>query len=149
MDIFGEGTVIVPQAEKDKVYTVFSPVSVTIPRKTKKDRIVYLNLNTYRNLHYIINNQAKGIYKELMETQISKLPKFNKIALLFELHKGSKRKIDRHNICSIVQKFFCDALVELGKLDDDDDRFIISEKYITGDFSKGKPSVTIHIKEVE
>ncbi len=35
------------------------PLSVVIPRKTKEDKKIMLNLNTFRNLHYMTMNQAK------------------------------------------------------------------------------------------
>jgi len=140
---------IYPNASPDMKYCLTSPIMVLIPRKRKADQRVYLNINTYRNLHFQVNNNAKIIYKQLMTTQIESLPVFGKIKLLFVLHKGSRRKTDRHNICSIVQKFFCDALVELGKLQDDNDDFIISEKYEAGEVIKGGACCKIYIKEVE
>lgn len=43
------------------------PVFIMIPRKTKADRKISINLNTYRNTHYVINNQLKHLYKESLE----------------------------------------------------------------------------------
>lgn len=128
-------------------YHLISPLSVDVPRK-KGARKIYLNLNSYRNLHYIVNNQAKTIYKELMESQIKELPLLDKVSMTFILHKSSNRKIDRHNICSVVQKYFCDALVELGKMKDDDDRFIESETYKTGTIEKNNGYCEIIIETV-
>ena len=121
-----------------------SPISVMVSKKKK----IALNLNIYRNLHYLVNNKAKKEYKSLMAHQIHQLPKFKKIKLEFILHKNSKRKLDRHNVNSIVEKFFADALVEYGKLIDDNDLFIESEKFSTGDNVKGTPYCDIIITAI-
>lgn len=121
----------------NKTYTLTSPLYVDLPRK-KGDKRIYFNLNTYRNLHYIVNNQAKIAYKDLMKEQIDKLPKLNRISLEFVLHKSSNRKIDRHNICTVIEKYFMDALQEENKIDGDDDKFIIQEVYKTGETIKNR-----------
>lgn len=117
----------------DEHYILLSPLCIDLPRKKPPYyKRIYLNLNTYRNLHYLINNQLKIAYKEFMKVQIDKLPKLNKISLEFILHKSSNRKIDRHNICTVIEKYLMDALQEEKKIDGDDDRYIVKEIYITG-----------------
>lgn len=128
------------------MYKLISPLFIEIPRKTKKDRKVYINLNTYRNLHYIVNNQAKQIYKEQMQEQINKLPRFDKINVYFKLYKNSKRKSDKDNIISITKKYFFDALVELGKIEDDNDNFIKSEITMPTELDAGNGRVEIFIE---
>jgi hypothetical protein len=81
-----------------------SPLSVVLERKTKEDRKVQLNLNTYRNLHYITNNKVKEVYCGLMESQLKGKVLKTPISLQFVLHKASKRKTDRANILSIVER---------------------------------------------
>ena len=124
-----------------------SPSSVLLPRKTKADKKVYLNLNVYRNLHYISNNKAKEIYNEKMSAQLSGLKLKTPIKLTFILHRGDKRKGDRSNPLSIVEKFFCDALVFHKCIPDDKDDFIYSTHYYTGEIDKGSPYVEILIEE--
>lgn len=126
-------------------HTVECPIYIIMERKTMKDKKYSLNLNTYRNLHYRVNNILKHKFKEEMEEQILKLPEFNQISLEFVLYKGSNRRIDRHNFCSVVQKFFCDSLVELGKLPDDTDKYIIDEKYVTGGVDPDNPRCEVNI----
>jgi len=130
-----------------KTHKIASPLYILMERKTKADKKYYLNLNSYRNLHYVVNNKLKVMYKELLKEQVSQLPSMSKISLELILWKGSKRKIDRSNVCCIVEKFFCDALVELGKLEDDNDDFIISTKYKTGGVDKNNGRVEIIITE--
>ena len=126
---------------------IISPIYIDISRETKKDKRIYLNLNVYRNLHYIVNNQAKHIYLETIKTQIEKLRFDNQIEIHFTLFEKSKRKVDRSNVLSIVEKFFCDSLVTCGCLDDDNDNFIKSTHYYSGGVDSKNPRVEILIKE--
>ena len=128
------------------MYTIICPLYVVFPRKTKKDKKCYINLNTFRNTKYIVNNLIKIRFKEALKDQIDKLPKLGKISLEFILFKNSNRKIDRSNICCIIEKFLCDSLVEYSKLEDDNDEFIISTTYTTGGVEKGngRCEVLIH-----
>jgi hypothetical protein len=146
-DLLPEYEAMISQKKvRQGTHVLISPIRVQVDKSSTKKVKIALNLNTYRNLHYILNNKAKVEYKRLMAPQISKLPKMNKVSFEFILHKNSKRRIDRHNVCSIVQKFFCDALVEMGKLKDDNDSFVVSEKYVTGDNVKGDGCCEIIIK---
>ena len=47
-----------------------TPYALVLPRKKGKDKRISINLNTYRNLHFQINNQCKRLYKELMREQL-------------------------------------------------------------------------------
>ena len=73
---------------------------------------------------------------------------FNKIELMFTMHRGDKRKVDRSNVLCIHEKFFCDALVELGYIEDDNDSFIGQTTYRTGEIDKINPGVAITITEI-
>lgn len=130
-----------------ETYTLRSPVYIILGKKTKNK--IPMNLNNYRNLHHHQSDDAKKQYKFVMTVQINRLPKMKKVSLLFVLHRGTRAKGDRHNVCSIVQKFFCDALVELGKLPSDTDEHVLWEKYETGDVSPKKPYCEIIINHIE
>jgi len=122
---------------------IISPVSVTLPRKTKKDKKIALNMNIYRNLNFMVNNQMKVIYHDLMQDQLGNLKLKTPIDLRFTLYKGQNRKSDRANVLSIVEKFFCDALVEFKCIPDDNDDFIRSTYYETGGVDRSDPRVEI------
>jgi len=126
---------------------IISPIYVILPRKTKKNKKIALNLNVYRNLCFQVNNQVKVIYNAEMFGQLSRLSFKNKIDLELVLYKPSKRKIDRSNILCIVEKFFCDALTRAGCITDDNDEHIRSTKYRTGGVDKDNPRVEIFITE--
>ncbi len=109
-----------------------------------KIRKNYINLNVYRNLHYQVNNQIKIAYKELVLSQIEGL-RFGRIRLNFVLYRGDRRRVDRSNILSIHEKYFCDALVESGCIEDDNDNFLESTHYYTGNVDKENPRVEVRI----
>lgn len=51
------------------------PRFVEIPRKTKKNKKFWIDLNTYINSHYRVRHEAKQIYIGLIEEELKKLPK--------------------------------------------------------------------------
>lgn len=131
-----------------KKFKFVSPLFVELPRKTKASKKIYLNLNVYRNLHYILNNQAKEVYCDLMSKQMMGL-KFNKqVEITFSLFSGRNGRVDRSNILSIVEKFFCDALVHHCCIPDDNDDFIIATHYLSGGYDKGNGRVEISVAMV-
>lgn len=128
---------------------IISPLFVDLPRKTKKDKRIYLNLNVYRNLNRFTNGDAKIIYCEDMEKQLKGLVLKTPVRITYVLFKGSKRKTDRANILSVVDKFFCDALVHWGCIFDDEDKFIFSTHYYTGGIDSENPRCEITIRSCE
>lgn len=88
-------------------------------------------------------------YKEAMREQINRLPKMKRIALTYVLYPGTARKCDLANVCSIHDKMFADALVELGKLPDDDYIHIPEVCYRFGIIDKANPRCSIRIYELD
>lgn len=126
-------------------FIVQSPLSIPLSKK----KSFTLNLNTYRNAHHFILNTAKIKYKEIVLSQIQQLPKFKKVSLIYTFYPNSKRHYDVANVCSIVDKFFCDALVELGHLPDDNYEYLPTVTYKMGCIDKDNPRVEIQIKELK
>lgn len=124
-----------------------SPLSVYLPRKTMPDKKMLLNFNVYRNIHHAVNGQLKIEYTRLMEEQLKGVKLKTPIHIGFVLYKSQNRKLDRSNILSIVEKFFCDALTHYGCIEDDNDEYIKSTKYTTGGVDRKNPRVEILIKE--
>lgn len=122
---------------------IIAPLSV----KQNKVKNFCLNLNVYRNSHYHTLNTVKKRYKEAVREQIKQLPVMAKITLVYTLYPKTKRLCDISNILSIHDKFFCDALVELGKLPDDDYRYLAEVSYRFGRVDRLNPRVEILIKE--
>lgn len=118
------------------------PLAVQIGKKKYR-----INLNNYRNWHYIVSNKIKQEYKRLIAPQLEGL-KFDKVELHFTLYKASKRKLDRANVLCISEKFASDALVECGVIEDDNDQFVKSTHYYTGGIDKENPRVILTIKPI-
>ena len=126
--------------------TIISPLAVYLPRKTMKDRKYILNLNNYRNWHYIVSNKVKEAYTNHVRWQLMGF-RYNNVSLIFKYFKGSKRKCDRANIYSIHEKYFCDALVTCGAIKDDSDEFIKQSIYLPVEYDRDHPRVEITINE--
>ena len=107
-----------------------------------------LNLNQYRNTHFRTLNTVKINYKLAMQSQIATGPKYNKIACIYTVYPPNKRLFDIGNVCCIHQKFFEDALVELGKLPDDNYNYIPTVIYQFGGIDTNNPRVEIEVIEL-
>ena len=120
------------------------------PLKILKSKLKYfiLNLNQFRNTHYRTLNNCKILYKEMMTPQILKSRKFKKVLCIYKVYAGSKRNFDIGNVCSIHQKFFEDAFVELGKLPDDNSEYIPLVIYLGCGISKENPRVEIEVLDL-
>ena len=94
-------------------------------------------------------NNAKKAYKAAMKDQIDSLPVFPAVEATFILYPGTKRLTDIGNVLSIHEKFFMDALVEAGKLEDDNYQFHRVSHYCIGYVDKVNPRVEIVLQEVE
>lgn len=121
--------------------TIISPLRV--PQSKKKDFI--LNLNNYRNTHFLVLNKAKVKYKEIIQPQIVSLPQYERIGLMLTLYPKTNRLTDVANVCSIHEKFFADALVEAGKLPDDSYIYLPETGYRFGEVDPINPRVEITI----
>ena len=119
-----------------------------MPRKTKPPKRYAVNLNSYRNWKFIVSNLIKREYKRLVSIAIPKEMepiRGKKVRLIFTLYKKTNRRIDRANVLAVTEKFFCDALVELGYLEDDNDDFIEESIYRSNGVDKENPRVECEI----
>lgn len=119
------------------MYILKLPLSVPVSKNKK----FILNINNYRNAHHHTLNKAKVEYKHLMTEQIEKLPRLYRILIRYYMYPGSSRRIDTANVCSIHDKFLSDAIVEAGKLEDDNYLFIPGTSYEIGSIDKDNPRV--------
>jgi hypothetical protein len=121
------------------------PLAVFLSRKTMPDKKCTINLNYYRNWKFFVSNQIKEVYKECLEDTLKNLRFKGKITLIFTLYWGSKRRVDRSNVLSIQEKFFCDALTFYGCIADDNDNYIEETRYRTGEIDRENPRVEVEI----
>lgn len=126
-------------------FRVVIPMYVNVSKKTK----AALNLNKYRNMHHQSSNNQKKEFKRLMSPQIKALPKMKKVHIHYIIYPKVKREFDIGNVASIVDKFFSDALVELGILDDDNYKFIPSTSQEFGEFTQEEPHVIAIISDLK
>ena len=117
-----------------------------VPQSKSKDFL--LNLNAYRNAHYMVLNKTKMEFKDVMREQIEKLPAMNKVRLTYVLFVSSNRRCDLTNMISVIDKYFEDALVELGKLPDDNFNYVPELVFRFGNVDPSNPRVEIYIEEL-
>lgn len=122
-----------------------SPLKV----KASKKKDWRLNLNEYRNTHFRTLNTCKVNYKQDMARQVLAGPGYNKVACIYTVYPKSKRSFDVGNVCCIHQKFFEDALVELGKLEDDNFHNIPLSIYAYGGIDAENPHVDVDVIELD
>ena len=125
-----------------------TPYSLTLPRKNSKDKKLSINLNTYRNLHFQVNNQCKKLYKELMQTQLEGLIIQTPVEVTYQVFKPSRRSLDKMNVVSIASKYFLDAVTEYGCWDDDNDDNVKTETILPTEHDKDNPGIEITIKTI-
>jgi len=123
------------------------PLSVAIPRKTKGDRIVTLNLNTFRNLHHMIANSAKREWVKVVADAVGYQTHLPEPPYLFTytVFPSSNRKFDLGNVLPAIQKYTDDALIELGWLKDDSYKHISAINYRFGTVDPENPRVELEI----
>jgi len=124
-------------------YTIFLPLAVKPSKKW-----FYVNLNNYRNEHPFLLNKAKIMYKEVIKRQVDLLPTYSIVRLTYTYFPRDRRQSDLGNVCSVHDKFFADALVEAGKLPDDNHKFIPEILFRFGSIDKNHPRVEVLIEEI-
>jgi hypothetical protein len=131
------------------MHIIHSPLKIILPRVRVKDKSFILNLNNYRNANHHILNQSKIMYKDLMRKQILALPEFIAVEAVFINYAATATIPDTNNVCSIHSKYFGDALVELGKLPDDNPTYWKMSKELFGGIDRINPRVTIILREAK
>jgi Holliday junction resolvase RusA-like endonuclease len=129
-------------------HKIISPLFVTLPRKTVKDKRIALNMNTYRNLHHRISNDAKKAYSEALREQLEGLDIQTPVEVTYKVFKASKRRLDKMNVISVVSKFLLDSITEYGCWEDDNDDYVKTETILPTELDRENPRVEINIKEI-
>jgi len=129
-------------------HKIISPLFVTLPRKTVKDKRIALNMNTYRNLHHRISNDAKKAYSDALREQLEGLSIQTPVEVTYKVYKGSKRRLDKMNVISVVSKFLLDSITEYGCWEDDNDDYVKKETIMPTELDRENPRVEIIIKEI-
>lgn len=106
------------------------------------------SLNTYRNAHHHILNQAKLEFGKQIQQKVFALPQMDKIKIHYEFFYIDKRVHDLDNSLSIIAKFVSDCLVNAGILKNDDYLHITQISASFGGIDKVNPHCQIIIEEV-
>lgn len=123
-------------------------VSVPIFVMVSKKRRFWLNLNQYRNAHHHTLDKAKKEFKHAVEPKLSLVPFSEKIRMSFLLYAPNNQRRDVSNVCSVVDKFFSDCLVEAGKLPDDNKDHLPMVAYGWGGIDRFDPRVDVVIERI-
>lgn len=128
------------------VTIIDSPLEIKLSAKKK----FILNLNNYRNMYFRTLNNSKIAYKKAMEEQIlDQIPvPLTKIAIQYKVFKGDRRRFDIGNVASVHQKYFEDAIVELGRLPDDRHENLPITFFSFGGAGSERPRVEITIYDL-
>lgn len=119
-----------------------SPIKIPVGKK-----YFNLNMNEYRNKHFRILSKAKNNHFDVIKHQVRKIkPVDEPIKITFVLWKEGGRKRDVSNVCSVVDKFVCDALVKLNKIPDDCHEFIPQVEYLYGGIDRKNPRCDVIIE---
>lgn len=114
----------------------------------RKPKNFALNLNVYRNTHFNKLNSSKIQFKSQIAPLLKGVTIKPPFIIRYTLYPKTRRKCDVANICSVVDKYFCDALVELGCIPDDNYDFLKGVSYEFGSVDKDNPRVEAHIQEI-
>ena len=117
-----------------------------------KNHWQWLNLNSFRNNHYQVNNKMKHRFSsDLMAAigdRVKECPE-PPVELIYTIYRRDRRKIDLGNIGAILDKFTSDALVYCKMLPDDNTDYIRAITYIDGGVDKQNPRATLEIRHWE
>lgn len=124
------------------------PLYVDLPRKTKKDKRVYINMNSYRNLHFLVNNQVKKMYLEAVREQLEGVVIQTPVEVTYKVYKKTARRLDKMNVVAITSKYLLDAITELGCWEDDNDEHVKTEVILPTELDRDNGRVEVTIKTI-
>lgn len=140
--------------ERNHIITLSLPLSVSIPRKKGNNKVFIANLNGFRNAHHFTLNKAKHLYHD--EVKKAYLYALNgpllivpPLACIFTVYPSTGRKFDISNVCSIIDKFSLDALVDLKVIPDDNYKIIRDVTYRFGEVDRNNPRCELKIFSIK
>ncbi len=117
-------------------------------RNVVKQKKIYLNMNTLLGRRGVYIGKIKEMFINDLSSQLSRVKIKCPIIIEYTLIKGTLKKKDRNNILSIVDKFFCDALIHYKCIADDNDSVILSTTF-NSQYKKNKfDKVIVKITEI-
>ena len=132
----------------ETIINLTCPLYVDLPRKTKKDKRVYINMNSYRNLHFLVNNQVKKMYLEAVRSQLEGLTIQTPVEITYKVYKKTARRLDKMNVVAITSKYLLDAITELGCWEDDNDDHVKTEIILPTELDRANSRVEVIIRSI-
>ena len=126
---------------------IYMPLFLVLAKYKTDGKKYYLNFNHYHNWDFHVRNNLKKKYQAHVMMLLPR-KEYYAVDLTFTLFPGDNRKRDRFNVLSIHDKFFCDALSNSGRIQDDNDDFIVESHYRSGPIDRENPRVEIKIKDM-
>ena len=118
---------------------------VELPKKTKKNVNVWLNMNRFMNLHHIMKNNAKKVFFEVMRDQLEGIKIDTPVNITYQLFSPDRRRRDKMNAIAVVSKFLLDAITHYGCWEDDNDDFVKTETILPTEYDKGNGRIEVVI----
>jgi len=101
-----------------------------------------INVNWYRNAHYQTSNKAKKKFKSMIIDQLDCFDPIKcKVKIRYTYYARANNCPDLDNFVGTVKKFFQDALVESGLIEDDNVNIIVGNSEWYGGIDRGNPRV--------
>ena len=121
-----------------------------LPRKTKADVKYRLNLNVYRNTQFMVLNQAKHLFAEIVKRELAGLEIIPTLRppLRLQITLWVARKCDLANVQAVVEKFFADAIVACQVIADDNCDIIQEGNYKFGGYDRINPRAVVRLEEI-
>jgi Holliday junction resolvase RusA-like endonuclease len=108
-----------------------------------------ISLTWYRNAHFRQSNNIKRKFKELVKGQIESFdPIGGPISIKFVYYAARNNSPDLDNFTSVSKKFFQDAIVELGFIDDDNVKYITKTSEEYGGIDRDNPRVMAYVRRI-
>ena len=122
----------------------------TKKNSNKTNKRFWFTLNNYRNWHYQTSNAVKAKFKKVVESQILALPDltalWGQVRFHYVYYAPDRKLRDLNNVVGVIDKFFGDALVELGRLEDDNLNFVPAYSCEFGSIDKYNPRMEVFIR---
>jgi hypothetical protein len=127
----------------DEITKFNVPLFIEVGVKKKKKQ--YLNLNLYRNMPFHLNNNLKKEMKRIV-SELGLDFYYEKFNIHYKLFLPDKRLRDISNVCCVIDKYVCDALVENGNVPDDNYQHLDRVLYSFGGVDIDDPRCEVEVR---
>ena len=123
--------------------TITLPLFVTLPRKTKADKRIYLSQNVWLVTHHRVRTQVKELVRQVIRPQLASAERLEgQISVSMELWT-SNMNCDLGNFCDVLSKICQDCVVAEDFMEDDTVKYIARETRSFSGVDKLNPRLVI------